>query len=268
MTLVLGVRCKDGFVIAADSQETTSTKSHVDKVVGFDAGDWQLVIGCCGYSVAVFAVADLIEQEIRRMDGPALADAESIIRERLREYAQDYMSPETRVELQLAIGYRDRNSVFNLWRSEGGHLAPVQNSVVMGTGQAVGNFAAEQLLPEARFLTTANAHHLAVQILRASRRDPYVGGDNCVWAVRRDHKAKPFFDFGEPEFPYRYIWGLQELLGQAINSALSSDRAWREGILETIGHRLSKIHRPLRRLSPKTLSIREKDLSPHGPGKA
>jgi hypothetical protein len=49
MTLVVGVACKDGFVIAADSEETVGDiKRNSDKLIGIEA-PFQLVIGAFGY---------------------------------------------------------------------------------------------------------------------------------------------------------------------------------------------------------------------------
>ena len=249
MTLVIGIPCYDGFVISADSQETTGVKNHVRKLTVEDSSGYVLAVAICGETVAARTCSDLLSEAIRETKGPGILTARKVLRNALKTFYQglpEFTSPNgsNQSDVQALIGYRDKKGIAQLYHASQGGFALQHAFVAIGMASGLANYLAARRFN--RFgtytVTTSVARHWARQIMSEGRADPSVGGNIETLSVRNQPpNGPPFFEVSEPNVQDTYLWGTYQQLLWAIENALNGRQAAASNHLE----RLAKTIREL-----------------------
>src|SRR5713101_2676389 len=84
MTLIAGLRCEDGAVICADTQETVeidgcSYRASVQKIKPREVGNFDLSIGGSGVGDLIDAFIARAERTIRQSQATSIADLEALL---------------------------------------------------------------------------------------------------------------------------------------------------------------------------------------------
>jgi len=227
MTLVMAVACTDGFVMAADSEETVGdVKRYAHKLIGIE-DPFQLVIASFGNSSGAFSCADLIRTKLEK--SLPIVKAEEAIRTGLMKHYETYPATQGS-EFGLLIGIRDEAGNSKLWRAENAQLVPITDFWCDGSGHVIATPICRSLFPYR--MCVAVTHHLVTQVMRQGRRAAYVGGDIHTWSVRNSLESQGYFPVSSKN-PL-YLWGAEELLFAAIRDSLHGHTMRRDSALQAL----------------------------------
>jgi hypothetical protein len=190
VTLIAAMRCKDGIVMCADSQETVGYyRLAVQKIVPMTAGAVQLMIAGSGTAelIEAFIVAarevisacpqDCNLDEVRRLLQRALADFY-----RSEVPLWPLKKREKHMQLFIAASIPDKKQ-YDVWISINTRLRPVRDYELIGWDEPLYKITAKQLYCKGLSLSmgaVAAAHVLMI----AKETSNYVGGDLSLSIVK------------------------------------------------------------------------------------
>ncbi len=221
MTLIAGIRCRDGFLVAADTAVTTGdTVYHGEKLDWFKGqGDkpYKLVIACAGDLTygrmatenirdAAAALTDLTTTSVRHTIVDVLGN---IYSRRIRPYwdLSDADAPRFSLIVGIAIG-----DEFAVLISKDTAIEEVRTYAFQGSGHNVAQYLAETLLRSRGnsilSCPIATAVHLTIEIFRVAKlHSAAVGLDTQIIAFRSVDSIAPF------SLPSNQFTGMQSEIG-------------------------------------------------------
>jgi len=250
VTLVAGFRCKDGFVVAADTAITYGDivvqghklADHYGKHTSYD-----IVIGGAGDGVYTDMASQKIRDAVAGLPNPTLpaikAEVEKIIFAIHSEHIFKFWEPEdpTRPSLALIIAIQDQQKEWALLHSDRNAVAEADEHGVVGSGSVLAEHLIEKIwIPG---LSTAVTVHLARQLFREMKgKGIYVGGNTEIIGRRARKEAEEFFDLPR-DLDYRFMWGMEDLQLSAVRVALdvNNNRAQMTKRVADIRKRLNKL---------------------------
>ena len=201
MTIALGYRCIDGFVLATDSYESDGiTKKMVDKIWSYEVQDsWGIAIASAGEA----DLADSFNESLREVLGNSdfdhaklMAKLKLAIASTRRTYPESQLSMLIGVYGQPAAGFH----VASLYRvyDASMHLGPVTGHQSLGIGASVSKFLCEHAY--GMTVHVAEAARMAVfTIARVKEHVDGCDGPTSMITYTRDKINASFKIWGRPE---------------------------------------------------------------------
>ncbi|HTS35381.1 MAG TPA: hypothetical protein VMH04_06900 [Candidatus Solibacter sp.] len=229
LTLVAGFKCRDGFVIAADTEITYGVvrfQSH--KLANFygQGKSYDIVIGGAGDGVYIDATCQTIRDAVAKLSDTSFASIKAEVSKAMSGIHADsifkYWEPNdaNRPALNLICGIQDQRKDWGLLQTNNDIVAETDAHAVAGSGAELAQYIIERLwIPG---LSTAVTVHIARQLFREIKaKGINVGGNTEIFARRVTKDAEPFFDpIDEKNRDYRFLWGIDELIASGIRVAL------------------------------------------------
>lgn len=233
MTLIAGTKCKDGVVIAADTEHTDGVVKFQEHKLNVYPSDrvmtchlselaqspYRVVVAGAGSSDYIKMAADCIRDKIRDCPDRRMVEMCEAVKSSVRETHENifkYWNPDdqNRPSLALCVGLR-RGEETKVLRTTDVAVSEVETMSFAGTGEPLARYLAGGLYrPKQSVVTVMN---ILVQVFRAVKESgAYVGGNTelCILG-----KGKVFHIPGSET---SYLWGLQAKLHRAVRSALES----------------------------------------------
>ncbi|MEO8500478.1 MAG: hypothetical protein ABI565_06150 [Vicinamibacteria bacterium] len=233
MTLIAGVLCPDGIVLAADSEVTygDTLKVQAGKLFCSDGKPYDLLIGGSGHGDYIDQFRGDFMRAVGELANPSIDSVRGVLKSELRSMYEDTIfsmystNDPDRPRIQLIVGFIAPNKERCIWKTQELAVSEVQDFAFIGSGWTVAHHIAKKLLSDGQ--PVAIVHHMAYQILlEAQVHSPGVGGDIEVWSYKTGLiESTPFFASGAEEGSHRkgYLWNLEGLLTSAIRDALSGN---------------------------------------------
>jgi len=254
MTLVAGYKSRDGFVIASDTEVTFGPILYQSKKLSQYFGEqapYDIVIGGAGDSSYVAMMAQKIGEAIKALGDPPVQNMKNEVERLILEVHDNYIYKHWTADdpdaptVSLVVGMKDSKREIMVLKTDRTAIAIIDSWGFVGSGAVLAEYLAEKLFMPG--LSTAVMIHLVLQLFRELKiKGAYVGGNTEIHAVRRGNDAELFFNLEEIE-DQRFLWGLDEVLGQAVRIALDKDKAAK--FLENRIRFISKRLRALRKLA-------------------
>lgn len=211
MTIALGLRCVDGFVLCADSLETDGvTKRYVNKLWIYEVQEeWGIAIASAGEADLADSFNDGLEEILGNSDFDE-ARLLAKLRTAIRSVRVSYKEAEFGF---LAVVYGRPKLYSKLFRvmGESSHLGPVRKYQSLGIGGGVATFLASQLYRDS--LSVQEAVRLGAFIIdRVKDHTEGCGGPTTIVS---------FGGVGNPDYTFK-LWGRQEV--EAIESELPGSK--------------------------------------------
>jgi 20S proteasome alpha/beta subunit len=229
MTLVAGFKCRDGFVLAADTEIAYGVvrfQSH--KLANFygQGKSYDVVIGGAGDGVYIDATCQKIRDALANLASPSFAniktEVETVISELHANSLFKYWEPDdpNRPGVQLICGVQDQQKEWGLLQTDKDAVAETDSHAVAGTGAELAQYMIERLWMPG--LSAAVTVHIARQLFREVKsKGIHVGGNTEIVGRRVTKDAETFFDpLDEKNRDYRFLWGIDELVASGIRVAL------------------------------------------------
>jgi 20S proteasome alpha/beta subunit len=229
MTLVAGFKCRDGFVIAADTEITYGVvrfQSH--KLANFygQGKTYDVVIGGAGDGVYIDATCQKIRDALAALNTPSFLNIKAAVETAISDLHANslfkYWEPDdpNRPAVQLICGIQDQQKEWGLLQTDRDAVAETDAHAVAGSGAELAEYIIERLWMPG--LSAAVSVHIARQLFREIKsKGVYVGGNTEIVGRRVTKDAEWFFDPLDPKGEdYRFLWGIDELVASAIRVAL------------------------------------------------
>lgn len=133
MTFIVGLRCRDGLVIGADSLESDGiVKRRVNKIYRMPAGNWELAIAGSGGG----GIVEKFTREIKATLPAKPIDhyaVENFIEQTLAEFKLRYREREDQFSVLVGM-FNKADDAYHLYRADSVVLAPVDDEAHIGTG--------------------------------------------------------------------------------------------------------------------------------------
>ena len=226
MTLVAGFKCRDGFVVAADTEITYGAvrfQGHkLAKYYG-QSKSYDIIIGGAGDGVYIDAVCQKIRDAVSALSQPTLVNIKDAVEKVIAAVHSDsifkYWKPDDpdRPFVQLICGIQNGQKDWGLLQTDRDAVAEADEHAVAGSGSILAEYLIEKMwIPG---LSTAVTVHLARQLFREVKtKGSYVGGNTEIIGRRVTKDAEQFFDAAEED--YRSLWGIDELMLSGVRVAL------------------------------------------------
>ncbi|MFY9583183.1 MAG: hypothetical protein WAR21_01665 [Candidatus Acidiferrales bacterium] len=230
VTLVAGFKCRDGFVVGADTEVTHGPilfQGH--KLANYYPDHtpvYDLIVGGAGNTAYLTMASQKIRDAIAALTEPTLANIKDEVQKVISGIYDEQIcklwgigDPDCPT-VSLIIGVEDQDKNIGLLVTENNAVFEVEESAFIGFGSYLAEHLSEKLWSST--LSTAATCHIAQQIFREAKgKGTYVGGNTEIIARLVKSDAEPFFNLTEKD--YRYIWGLEEFMLSAVRIALSKD---------------------------------------------
>jgi hypothetical protein len=228
MTLIAGVRCIDGFLVAADTALSDGdVMYHGQKIDYYIGKDYRMVIAC-------HADLSCAQTAARQINGKLLdvidLDASQIIpivEAELLDVHVKHIYPLLNLgspapDFSLIIGIECRG-LPQVLRTVGTRVTKQEPYVFDGGGADLALTYAESFLRSRQNdslpIYTAAALHIVDEIFRVVKRfRAGVGLDTRIFAWREEGSNSPFFELTKEQ--QNYFWAIQENLKFAVRAAL------------------------------------------------
>ena len=251
MTLIAGFRCRDGFVIAAD---TEMTMEPIISFQGHKLADYYdtsnvraLVVAYSGDVGYAEMASQKIRDAVQALSSPTLADIKGHVETVVGRIYEDHLfklwktTGREEPYIELIVGVEDQKREFGVLRTRSTSVSEVQHHTFAGSGAYLAEHLAERLLASSP-VPMAVTEHLVRQIFREIKgKGAYVGGNTEIVARRSSERAAMLFSL--PKEDRRFLWGLEANLLSAVRIALDQNKP--DKLLES---RLRFIRRTLKRL--------------------
>jgi ATP-dependent protease HslVU (ClpYQ) peptidase subunit len=233
MTLIAGFRCADGFVIAGDTEITLgSTVVQGHKLRSYNGGEGKpyfIRIGIAGGEDYALSACEDIRDAVAALPSATFSEIKLAVREVLEVIYHDRIFPlwaatgqQLEPEIYLILGVEDVNGHFGVLKTDRNNVREVDGYACAGSGSQVAEVFIERLFRGFQF-ATATTEHLALQIFREVKvKGAYVGG-NTETISRRSLTGAPFFDLPSSKDDRRFLWGIDEMMADAVRVALTSE---------------------------------------------
>jgi hypothetical protein len=192
MTLIAGIRCRDGIVLCADTQETEGDyRSPVQKIIPISIGGHQIIIAGSGH-------AGLIESFIVQVNGAIAKQCDGLDNVGLREVIESVLVEFYRNDVALCPDPPDEKYLkffiaasspkvrqFNAWISENVRLRPLDKHELIGWDAPIYKLALRRLYGEKMSLSQAVL--AAIYVLTVAKETSnYVGGALSLAIIREN----------------------------------------------------------------------------------
>ncbi len=220
VTLIVGLRCTDGVVLAADTEESTPlTRGRTRKLLTNTFPNQSVV------AIAGSGSGDLIDSAVEQIfeavtaDGPTtVADLKATIRKTLlRFYREEIQIYPTRDPLDLLIdlvcAVRSPDKNFALYKASGPAISSVPGFALLGSGAVMRHVLEELYQPT---ITVQRGIALALHLLSLGKRHVTgVGGDTHIVTITS--QGIPFQEpVGEIQVKEQYLDGFNHLFGELL----------------------------------------------------
>ena len=256
MTVLAGIRCNDGFIVAADTAVTFGDTVFRDRKVDYyKGGDFTVVVACAGDLAYAKMASQAIQEAIAHLNKPTTADIKLSVSNVLTHVYEKYIFPlwsargsdyDGVFELIVAIQAQNEFEVLATSRTA---VYSIERYHFAGSGAPIAQHLAERYLrsrsEQHMTIPTAIAVHVVQQffdIVKISA--PGVGRDTEIIAWRNSPDADRFFT--PPPQMQDWLWALEENLKYAIWEALDRPGApdgMLQGLIEKIGSLLRAVHK-------------------------
>ncbi|MGB8411912.1 MAG: hypothetical protein WCE23_03710 [Candidatus Binatus sp.] len=253
MTLIAGCKCRDGFVLAADTEITQGNIVYQDHKLNTYFSDrygYDIAIGGAGDASYLTMASQRIRDAAAALDKPtcdsirnAISNVMLSINDKELKYWE--IDDENRPAIQLLIGIKDPGGGILVLNVDRTAVFEVNSWAFAGSGQILAAHLGEKLYQDN--LSAAVTQHLIGQICREVKaKGTYVGGNTEMIATI----SSSLFKLAEPFFMLdirddRFLWGLDDYLGEAVRIALDRDKSKKalEKRIREIGKRLKGLRR-------------------------
>ncbi len=234
MTLIAGFRCKDGFVMAAD---TEITLPNVISFQGHKLADYYngssvraFLVGIAGHMGYGLMASQKVRDGVQALTDPTFAEIKTRVEEVIKDIHEEliFKLPEALAAeawFQLLIGVEDKERQFGILKTESTSVAEVEHYAFAGTGQYLAEHLAEKLFDVFK-MSAAVTEHLVQQIFREVKgKGAFVGGNTEIITRRSTEDAERFFDLGlsnKAKGAYRFLWGLDDAILSAVRVAINA----------------------------------------------
>jgi hypothetical protein len=231
MTLIAGLRCIDGFLVAADTAVSVGDfMFHGQKIDHYVGKQYQMVIACSGTLSCAQTAARQIHEKLLLADDLDATQIIGLVEAELIDVHEKHVFPFLNVKapapfFNLIIGIECRG-VPQVLHTDEMRVTRQRPYVFDGAGHDLANTYAESLLRNRQDddlpIYTASALHIVDEIFRTVKRfTAGVGLDTRIYAWRTEGSKTPFFELGKNE--QDTFWLIQERLKAAFWSALEFD---------------------------------------------
>jgi hypothetical protein len=234
MTLVAGFKCRDGFVIAADTEISYGVvrfQSH--KLANFygQGKSYDIVIGGAGDGVYIDATCQKIRDALANLPSPSFANIKAKVETAIYDLHANsifkYWEPDdpNRPGVQLICGIQDQQKDWGLLQTDRDVVAETDAHAVAGTGAELAQYIIERLWMPG--LSAAVTVHIARQLFREVKiKGIHVGGNTEIVGRRVTKDAEMFFDpIDDKSSDYRFLWGIDEIVASGIRVALDTTKS-------------------------------------------
>lgn len=260
MTLIAGCKCRDGFVIGADTEVTQGNivyQAHKLNTYFSDRYGYDIAIGGAGHASYLTMASQRIRDAAAQLEKPTCASMRDSITKVMidlndKELKYWKIDDEHRPVIQLIIGIKDPDGGILVLKVDRTAVYEVDSWAFAGSGQVLAAHLGEKLYQEQ--LSAAVTQHLLGQIFREVKaKGTYVGGNTEMIATRGGplfKNAEPFFFLSNKD--ERFLWGLDDLMTIAIRIALDKDKQKQalEKRIREIGKRLRGLRKDADRERP------------------
>ena len=237
MTLVAGINCNDGFIIAADTEITHGEilfQGHKLDLYGKSHEDYRVAIAFAGDVAYARMASRQIRDVLSELTAPTLQDIKATIadvtenfyaRHIFKYWSGDSLSDAP--HFSLVVGAEGADRKWGVFATNNTVTQEVDAWVFDGSGSPLAEFLASRLLTnrhsDAVPTSTAATMHIIKQIFRAVKTaGVFVGGNTELVAHRINDEAERFFDLtGDMGSNAFYMWGIDLNLIAAIRAALT-----------------------------------------------
>jgi 20S proteasome alpha/beta subunit len=182
MTLIVGIKCNDGCLVAADTAVTAGNSVyHGDKLHCYRNKDkkYTLIVACSGYLAYARMASQQIRDEVAVLDNPTVSSIKATIKEIIADiYSRliypywQTMRPEASPAFSLIVGIIVEDE-FDVVVSEDTAVEEVGTYAFQGSGSELAQYLGETFLRSrgnsVLSVQTAAAVHLVVEILRVAK---------------------------------------------------------------------------------------------------
>ncbi len=222
--------CKDGFVIAADTEMTVGSiivqGSKIADYSGEGSHFYSVVIGGAGDVNYIRMASQNIRDGVAGLPEPTVVNIKGEVKKVIDKVHRNdiyrYWEPseEHCPGCDLVIGIEDENHDIRVLLTDGPSISEVDACAITGSGSELAEHLVEKMW--VRGMSAAVTANLALQILREVKNKAIHVGGNTEIIARRCNKqnltAEPFFDIVEDD--RRFLWGLEDELFSGIRNGL------------------------------------------------
>lgn len=236
MTLIAGIRCRDGYIIAADTALTTGASvSQGRKIDEYVGDDYRIIVACCGHMAHAKMASQRIRDDVNSLGTRSFPAVKAAVQEAVRDiYAKHiaalyWMNQQPAPSFSLIISI-ECESLYAVLATDDSAVFEIDTHEFRGTGQEVATFLAQRLLIERRTMSipllTSEAVHIVQHMFKAAKTSADgVGGNTEILARLTAKDAKQFFNVSfstieDAALNHWYLWSLDESVSHCVWSAL------------------------------------------------
>jgi hypothetical protein len=231
MTLVAGWKCRDGFVIAADTEITVSSIIVQGQKIADYSGEgsefYSVIVGGAGDVNFVRMAAQHIRDAVASVPKPTLPAIRTEVEKEVHHIHDHNIyrfwepSDPDCPACDLVLAIEDCNHEVGILLAQRGSVSEIDTCAMTGSGSELAAHLIEKVWVPG--LSAAVTAHLALSIFREVKNKAiHVGGNTEVIARRSRKDAEPFFNVDEKD--YRFLWGLEDFVLSGIRNALDRDK--------------------------------------------
>jgi len=257
MTLIAGIRCSDGFLVAADTAVTTGNAVyHGSKLHWYRGPGYKLVVGCAGDLTYARMTSQTIRDLAAARQLGSLSEVREIVTEALVDVYSRHVFPHWKAQgprdpsFSLIVGAQT-GSEWSVLVSEETAIEEVSTYAFQGSGTELAQYLSETLLRsrgnDILPFPTAAAVHLAIEIFGIAKLyGASVGLDTQIVAWRSDKSYSPFSMPMRQQVPQSDIAIIQENFKHALWATLDRSSTLGEVLIQNTarltGELLTKLH--------------------------
>ena len=275
MTLIAGIKCRDGYIIASDTAMTCGNNVYQGRKIDHYKGEGQqryrVIVAWSGDIAHAKMTSQHINEEIEKLTDRSLIAMRQALEKVVRD---DYISHIGAAHLQfpdsptipsfsliVALEAQDRHGVY---ATNDSAVYEIDQCEFRGTGQELAVFLAERLLIERKSMriqhSTGAAVYMAKHIFIAAKKSASgVGGNTEILArlmkndgaMRDSLFAMTTYD---REMDARYLWGIDEKLARAFKLMLD-----RNGTEQGLKRSVAEIESTVQKVRAAAIQSREEE---------
>jgi hypothetical protein len=190
MTLIAGLKCVDGYVLCADSQETVRDKGLEyrvmrKKIAPIKHKDFEMAVAASGDGPTINAFIARIKKSNKTISYVDLDQISTWLYRELKAYLKEQQIRPKNINssIRLNVGVWHKDGTGALWDTEGGEIAEIEDYSIIGFADFKYEYAVQQLYRDD--LTIAQGIFLGLYVMSlAERTSNYVKGPISVVVVR------------------------------------------------------------------------------------
>lgn len=276
MTLIAGIRCRDGYIVASDTAITTGVSvTNGRKIDHYIGEDYRLIVACSGDIAHAKMLSQKLRDRIASIEKRTFLRAKAVIDEIVLDfyaahigavYLQAQHAPYPRYNLILSLECEGLHALF---ATNEDAVFEVDSLAFRGSGEEVAHFLAQKLLIDRRSmivpLLTSEAVHIVQHIFKTAKSAADgVGGNTEILARLTAPEARRFFtlNFAVEDTALNdfYLWSIEDHITRCIWSALRTSEFEKhlknaEGILS----KLREASRQRHEITSRTMHLLEQE---------